>query len=105
MTREPLTGVLLDERTELSVTELSRACRTSTEWVIELVDEGVLEPTGPEPGSWRFSGVSLKKAYAASRLQQDLEINLAGVALALELIEEIEALRERLCRFEISDIT
>jgi hypothetical protein len=28
-------------------------------------------------------------------LERDLEINLAGVALALELIEEIEQLRRR----------
>jgi hypothetical protein len=33
-------------------------------------------------------------------MQQDLQINLAGVALALDLMEEIEAMRERLRRFE-----
>jgi chaperone modulatory protein CbpM len=33
-------------------------------------------------------------------MQQDLEINLAGVALALDLMEEIEVMRERLRRFE-----
>lgn len=35
------------------------------------------------------------------RMQQDLQINLAGVALALDLMEEIEAMRERLHRFEV----
>jgi chaperone modulatory protein CbpM len=37
------------------------------------------------------------------RLQHDLEINLAGVALALELMDEIDALRERLCRLDTND--
>ena len=37
------------------------------------------------------------------RLQTDLKINLAGVALALDLIEEIETMRERLHRFEQDD--
>ena len=36
-------------------------------------------------------------------LQTDLKINLAGVALALDLIEEIETMRERLHRFEKDD--
>jgi chaperone modulatory protein CbpM len=30
------------------------------------------------------------------RLQRDLEMNLAGVALALDLLDEIESLRMRL---------
>jgi chaperone modulatory protein CbpM len=39
------------------------------------------------------------------RLQRDLDINLAGVALALDLMKEIETLRDRLCRFEPHDDT
>ncbi len=103
MTEITLTGVVLDEQTELSLTDLSQACSTSTEWVIELVQEGVLEPVGGQPTQWRFSGTSLKRAHTAMRLQTDLKINLAGVALALDLIEEIETMRERLHRFEKDD--
>jgi len=100
MTKKTFTGVLLDERAELSLVELSRACSSSTEWVIELVDQGVLEPVGPDQAQWHFSGTSLLRARAAMRLQHDLDINLAGVALALDLIDEIETLRERLCQIE-----
>lgn len=100
MTQKTFTGVLLDERAELSLVELSRACSSSTEWVIELVDQGVLEPVGPEQARWRFSGTNLLRARAAMRLQHDLDINLAGVALALDLIDEIETLRERLGRIQ-----
>lgn len=103
MAKNTLTGVVLDERVELSLDELCRACSGSVEWVIELVDEGVLEPVGRSDGDWRFSGVSLQRARAAMRLQRDLEINLAGAALALELMDQIERLRERLCRFEMGD--
>ena len=100
MNQKTLTGILLDERAELSLTELSKACSGSAEWVVELVDEGVLEPVGQEQAQWRFSGTSLLRARTAMRLQQDLRINLAGVALALDLMEEIETLRERLSRIE-----
>ena len=103
MTSKTLTGILLDEQAELSLQELCHACSSSTEWVIELVDEGVLEPIGHEQAHWRFAGPSLPKARTALRLQHDLDINLAGVALALDLMEEIDTLRERLCRFETND--
>ena len=105
MNQKILTGIVLDERVELSLNDLSRACSGSTEWVIALVEEGVLQPIGHEQASWRFSGTSLQRAHAAMRLQHDLEINLAGVALALELMDELNALRERLCRFETNDDT
>ena len=36
------------------------------------------------------------KSTEALRLQRDLEINLPGVALALELMEELERLRREL---------
>ncbi len=39
---------------------------------------------------WRFSGAALRRARLALRLERDLELNLAGVALALELMEELE---------------
>jgi chaperone modulatory protein CbpM len=105
MKQKVLTGVLLDEKIELSLIELSQACSSSTEWVVELVEEGVLEPTRHEQAHWRFSGTSLQRAHTARRLQHDLEIDLAGVALALDLMDEIDALRERLCRFETNDDT
>ena len=103
MTSKTLTGVLLDEQAELSLHDLCHACSTSTEWVVELVDEGVLEPIGHEQAHWRFSGPGLLRARATIRMQQDLQINLAGVALALDLMEEIEAMRERLQRFELDN--
>jgi chaperone modulatory protein CbpM len=103
MTSKTLTGILLDEQAELSLHDLCHACSTSTEWVVELVDEGVLEPIGHKQAHWRFSGLNLLRARTAMRMQQDLQINLAGVALALDLMEEIETMRERLRRFEIDN--
>ncbi len=100
MSKKILTGVIVEESAELSLHELSHACSTSTEWLIELVEEGVLEPLGQKPAHWRFSGASLKRARTARRLHEDLRVNLAGVALALDLIEEIESMRERLRRLE-----
>ena len=100
MKQKILNGILLDEQTELSLNDLSRVCSSSAEWIIELVEEGALEPLDYQQTQWRFSGKSLQRARTAMRLQRDLDINLAGVALALDLLDEIETLEARLRHFE-----
>jgi len=87
---------ILEEQTQLTLADLCRACAVHAERIIELVDVGVLEPLGREPARWRFGGASLHRARMALRLQRDLDIDLAGAALALELLDEIESLRSRL---------
>ena len=100
MNTKVLSGIVLDEETVLSLGDLCNACSRHAEWVVELVDEGILQPAGRNQEQWRFSGSSLQRARTAMRLQQDLQINLAGVALALDLLDEIESLRALIYRLE-----
>ena len=96
MTRDEmnvLMGQLLDESLELEFEEFCRVCHASEAFVVELVAEGVIEPRGEEPARWRFSGRSVIRTQVAVRLCEDLDVNLPGVALALDLLEEIERLR------------
>ena len=58
----------------------------------------MLQPSGESPEQWRFSGRSLSRVRVAARLRRDLEINPPGVALALDLLDEIEQLEARLRR-------
>jgi chaperone modulatory protein CbpM len=87
---------ILEEQTGLTLDDLCIACAVRDEQIIALVDVGVLEPQGREPAHWRFGGASLQRARMALRLQRDLEIDVAGAALALQLLEEIDALKSRL---------
>ncbi|MFT5171985.1 MAG: chaperone modulatory protein CbpM [Gammaproteobacteria bacterium] len=95
-----LTGAVLDSESMFTLSDLSLACEVHAEWIIELVDEGILEPTGMGMGMsiahWQFSGASLRRARTVRRLQHDLRINLAGAALALQLMDEIDGLEVRL---------
>lgn len=59
------------------------------------IAEGVIEPQGTTQREWRFSGAALRRVRTARRLAQDLEINAPGIALALDLLDEINALRAR----------
>jgi len=91
-------GSVVEEEVQLSLVGLCHACHASSEQVVALVDEGVLEPAGRVPDEWQFGGAALRRARAALRLGRDLQLNAAGVALALDLLDEIEALRSRLRR-------
>ena len=93
-----LSGEVLEEDVELTLAELCRTCRVPAERVFDLVDEGVIEPVGRDPARWRFHGVSVRRVHCALRLERDLGVNVAGAALALELLDELETARARLRR-------
>ncbi|WP_110655985.1 chaperone modulator CbpM [Salinicola halimionae] len=98
MTIHDLTGIPVDNLDETPVLTLGELCQTCTvhaEWVIELIDEGVIVPSGRRREQWRFYGASLHRVRVVQRLQRDLGVNLAGAALALELIDEVARLRQR----------
>ncbi len=90
-----------DETLSLTFKELSRQIGVEAEQILAMIDEGILEPaTGSHMTTWRFSADSACRAATAVRLQQDLRINLAGAALALELLDEISSLRDRVQALE-----
>ena len=87
------TGPIFEEDT-LTLEQLCCLCGVQSEWVMELVAESIIEPDGKEVSAWRFSGASLRRVYSALSLERDLGVNLAGIALALDLLEELENLRK-----------
>ena len=95
-----LRGDLLDEDVEMTLAQLCRACELNEAQIIELVEQGIIDPLGPEPAEWRFVSVSLRRVRITRNLQRDLGVNAPGAALALELLEEVEELRARLRRLE-----
>lgn len=93
-----LQGTLIDDDNLLDLEALLRACRLSVVEVETWVAEGVVSPRGGAPEAWRFDGTALRRLRTAARLSRDLEVNPPGVALALELLDEIAALRAELTR-------
>lgn len=97
-------AIIIDEQHALTLAEFSHACAVQTGYIIELVDEGLLTPESEEerePHLWRFASDQMRRARVALRLQNDLGINLAGVALALQLLDEIETLQQRLNTIDV----
>jgi len=95
-----LSGEIFEDESKLSLADLCQACDLSAERVFELVEQGIVEPIGREPSRWRFKGISVRQIRCALRLERDLGVNVAGAALAIDLLEEIERLRTRLKRLE-----
>ncbi|MCB1621575.1 MAG: MerR family transcriptional regulator [Thiothrix sp.] len=91
-----LTGEILDEGREITLVELCRTCSVQAETIEALVEYGILEPSGRHGSHWHFQATSIRRARTALRLRQHLGVNLAGAALALELMERIEGLEQRL---------
>lgn len=84
----------------LSLPDLCRFCQADEAWVIELVEHGVLEPKGSSVEHWHFVGTNIVRARKAQRLTRDLGVNIAGVALVLDLLDERDAVMRRLARYE-----
>jgi len=98
--KHTFSGLILDEDCRFTLDDLCTACAVHTEYIIELVDEGIVEPMEQQRDQqhWTFTGISLLRVRKARRLQQDLGINLAGAALVLDMMDEIEKMRARLKR-------
>lgn len=79
----------------LSLEELIEICHISPEFIDELIAFGVVDPHGNA-----FDMSQLERIQKAQRLQRDLEVNLAGVAVVLDLLDDLEAMRARLAFLE-----
>jgi chaperone modulatory protein CbpM len=90
-----LSGQVLGDYDMVTIGDLCRSCTVEIETVTLLVEEGILEPVGSDVKHWQFTVASLRRVKTVIHLQRDLGVNLAGAALALELLDRIAEL-ERL---------
>lgn len=76
----------------MSLDELVSACGQERQWVIELIEENIIEYDVPERE--QFTGYQLTTVRRASRLSRDFEASVPAIGLILELLDEIEQLRQ-----------
>ena len=91
-TDKVLSGQVLEDYELVSIGRLCRSCTVEVETVTLLVDEGILDPVGVDVEHWQFTVTSLRRVKTVVHLQRDLGVNLAGAALALELLDRIAEL-------------
>ena len=91
-----LRAELVDAATLCTVDELCLACNVDANWISGLVENGVIEPIGQVGADWRFTSLAILRIAKAKRLERDLNLNLPGLAIVLDLLDEIDDLRAQL---------
>ena len=92
-----ISGEILEEQGSLTLIEICQNCQTPEETIINLIEYGVISPlAGTRKNDWHFHQSALVRADKALRLKRDLNINNAGIALVLELMDEIKCLKTQL---------
>lgn len=73
--------------------EIYQLLEISDQDLAEMVSHGIIAPHDPHAEEWYFSESVVAVISRASRLRDDLQIDWAGLALALDLLDQIDALK------------
>ncbi len=84
------------EETPVSLQELCVICNIPADFIHHLVAYEIVHPAGASPEEWIFQITELQRVKTATRLHRDLEVNVAGIGVVLDLLDEIEELRSQL---------
>lgn len=99
--RDTVITVELEETAgHFTLREICERGECHAEFVIKLVSYGVLTPVDEIPSTrdWAFDSAALLRLRKAQRLQRDLKINLPGLAMALDLLDEVDGMRREIDR-------
>jgi chaperone modulatory protein CbpM len=88
----------LDEHRVVSLEELVRCSGLGRDELLELVQGGVIPAREVRGASYTFSARVIGVARTASRLRSELELDTAGVGVALRLLERVQDLEEEIAR-------
>lgn len=80
----------------ITLEELCEACQISKDFLYHLIEYQIIRPHGQSQDEWIFDVAQLRRVQTALRLQRDLEVNLAGIAVVLDLLEEVNEMREQM---------
>lgn len=76
----------------MSLDELVSACGQERQWVIALIEENIIEYDVPD--NEQFTGYQLTTVRRAARLSRDFEASVPAIGLIIELLDELEHLRQ-----------
>lgn len=79
--------------TPLGMHEVCQTVAIPADLLIEIVEHGIIDPPGRGPETWQFDQHALITCRRAARLQRELELEWSGIALALQLLDDLEQVR------------
>jgi chaperone modulatory protein CbpM len=93
---ELIIGVVVEKSQALTLEEFCSATKADKDLVMEMIEYQLVHPEGEQPTQWRFDSISLRRGRIASSFYHELEVNMPGVALALELLDKIEEIQREI---------
>ena len=93
---EVVTAVMIDEDTSLTFVEVCQYYRLPESVLRQMIEHGLFQESSTRVKATRFDAPKLARVRSASRLRKDLGLNIPGVVLALELLDELEQLRQEI---------
>ena len=95
MANEVITAILIDDDASLTFVEVCQQYNLSESMLRQMSEHGLFpEEVCLRIKATRFDALKLARVHSAARLQQDLGVNVPGVVLALELLDELQQLRQ-----------
>lgn len=92
--------VITGEINQIGFEDICKICHISPDYLYELVLHDVLIPKGHDQHDWLFDARQFMRLKKAIRLQKDLEIDYAGLAVVLDLLEQIDELEQKMEIFQ-----
>lgn len=91
-----VSSLTIESDPELTLDELCSACDISPGFIQDLIEYGVLDIKDVSLQAYRFTPVHLRRIRMIVHLQNDLEVNLAGAALVVDLMEQMDTMRAKI---------
>lgn len=91
-----VTGVLIDENAKISFLEVCEQFDLSKDMIQEMIEHGFFEEHPLQKNDALIDQRTLDRIHSAQRLGQDLGINIPGIVLVLELLDELEQMKNEL---------
>lgn len=100
-TTETIVSVELEDPSgTFTLREFCERGECHAEFVIKLVSYGIIAPVedSQDARDWAFDLRALTRLRKAQRLQRDLKMNLPGLAMSLDLLDELRDMRREVER-------
>lgn len=91
-----VTVEVFDEDYRISLDELREMLNIEDDFLEQLLAVGLIEPIDATEHDLLLDASAFQRVHTAVRLQRDLNINIEGIALALELLDELNNLRNKI---------
>ncbi len=90
-------GIVLEDTTTISFVDVCELCNISEDVLLEMMEHGLLGNRLNDFKKNELTRNHLMRIRSAARLKNDLELNISGVVLVMELLDELHQLQDELC--------